>query len=112
MLTVDSSQDETVPSCWYENRGWARDLTVWNGEERSVFVAVREWQDEEMERVHKAEERDWSGEGRPLWVDVFHERLRERGMIGWEEVHGLFNRCHEKLPYETAAAKRKRMSIK
>lgn len=102
----------TSPKLLYQSSGWVEGLIVWNGEDRRVYVVIREWENEEMEREHKAEERDWEGEGRPLWVDVFEKGLKDLGMTGWENVHAVFQRCHEALPYETVAARKKRLGAR
>lgn len=100
------------PKLLYESRGWVEDSIVWNDEERRVYTVIREWENEKMEWKHKAEERDWEGEGQPLWVDVLEKGLRDLGMTGWENKHAIFQRCHEALPYETVTARKMRLGTR
>ncbi len=81
-----------------ESRGWVEDVVLWQGEERRVYVVVREWVSEEREGLHKAEERLWDEHGRPLVVDAFEKGLRENGMVGLHGGHGVFRRCQGRCP--------------
>ena len=81
-----------------ESKGWALDQTPWLGCDRRVFDVLREWLDEDKERLHKASEGFRIGKERLLFVEEFEEQLRQRSMLGLESKHGHFVAIEPQIP--------------
>lgn len=93
---------------FFQSRGWVEDAVCWRGEERRVYIAIREWKNEEMEKLHKIEVKWWDEQNKPhLAVEAFEQGLRKYGMVGMESLHGNFGVLFGALPREKKPREKK-----